>query len=582
MLSGMAGYRKPYQPDAFEEEEWNKVRIGYLSDADGRVWEDAFHTPRAVRRLKFSHGKRRAWQRRVMAERVQLLDRKRVYINTRREVVVKALSRAKTSSCIENMLRYIEKSREWEGEIKKPVLHDEFGRPLKPGEWGRILQSWGLSDEGLEVSTQGSQASQASATPQRVFEKGKRCFVLAHHLVVSIDRREEDPEDVLERLNEAAYASIDQIFTQHGHRVLWAIHANEPAHPHVHIVVKALSDDGRRLRFDKQGDYLHYLRIVFAEHLTRHGMVSQATRRIDRPEQRQVIIRGDVPLRQTNSNRERIFWTSRLRDRAPNWWALTQSQQWKILRLERERKWRGEPGLWSKVKSISKAWHEKYGLRTWPQQLDPYLKELAVNARHVFKEPKRALTSLIKLMVDGENNNAYAAWLIVNAPSQFGQLRNDQPNHHDALQRMSETIVSLKEVLSNYRMQQVPLAFDECPVTGPERNIARVHYQRKAVASMILRVAAYCRDELEDECLAYRIRWELVDSLRTVGSAMRHLTPQRSGQKSNCPNPMISHDMDILPPNEEPGVQQHTSLTDSPSGKEKSRNARRRSQGMER
>lgn len=55
-----------------------------------------------------------------------------------------------------------------------------------------------------------------------------------------------------------------------------ALHTDEP-HPHVHLVVKAVSEDGRRLNIRKET--LRAWRQEFAGHLRRHGVEANATER---------------------------------------------------------------------------------------------------------------------------------------------------------------------------------------------------------------------------------------------------------------------------------------------------------------
>lgn len=60
------------------------------------------------------------------------------------------------------------------------------------------------------------------------------------------------------------------------HRYAMVLHTDEP-HPHVHLVVKAVSEDGRRLNIRKET--LRGWRQQFADHLRRHGVEANATER---------------------------------------------------------------------------------------------------------------------------------------------------------------------------------------------------------------------------------------------------------------------------------------------------------------
>jgi hypothetical protein len=63
------------------------------------------------------------------------------------------------------------------------------------------------------------------------------------------------------------------------HRYLMALHTDEP-HPHVHVLVKALREDGRRLNIRKED--LRRWRASFAEQLRARGVAANATERAAR------------------------------------------------------------------------------------------------------------------------------------------------------------------------------------------------------------------------------------------------------------------------------------------------------------
>ena len=60
------------------------------------------------------------------------------------------------------------------------------------------------------------------------------------------------------------------------HRYAMVLHTDEP-HPHVHVVVKALGEDGRRLNIRKET--LRNWRREFARHLREEGVAANATDR---------------------------------------------------------------------------------------------------------------------------------------------------------------------------------------------------------------------------------------------------------------------------------------------------------------
>src|ERR1700741_1316212 len=63
------------------------------------------------------------------------------------------------------------------------------------------------------------------------------------------------------------------------HRYAMVLHTDEP-HPHVHMVVKAMSEEGVRLNIQKAT--LRHWRREFARHLREQGVAANATERATR------------------------------------------------------------------------------------------------------------------------------------------------------------------------------------------------------------------------------------------------------------------------------------------------------------
>ena len=82
------------------------------------------------------------------------------------------------------------------------------------------------------------------------------------------------------------------------HRYAMALHTDEP-HPHVHVLVKAMSEQGERLHIRKEN--LRRWRLEFARHLRAVGVSANATQRYVRGESRprkpdgiyRAILRGE-------------------------------------------------------------------------------------------------------------------------------------------------------------------------------------------------------------------------------------------------------------------------------------------------
>ena len=73
------------------------------------------------------------------------------------------------------------------------------------------------------------------------------------------------------------------------HRYVMALHTDEP-HPHVHVLVKAMSERGERLHIRKET--LRQWRIEFARHLRALGVKANATQRYIRGEARPRLLDG--------------------------------------------------------------------------------------------------------------------------------------------------------------------------------------------------------------------------------------------------------------------------------------------------
>ena len=100
-------------------------------------------------------------------------------------------------------------------------------------------------------------------------ETGKSKYKENFHIVFSMP-----PETDRTKFGIAARETVYELFS--GYRFLMAEHSNT-AHPHLHVVVKAVGEDGRRLN-PKKADLRHW-RETFAATLRRHGIKAEATSR---------------------------------------------------------------------------------------------------------------------------------------------------------------------------------------------------------------------------------------------------------------------------------------------------------------
>jgi len=134
---------------------------------------------------------------------------------------------------------------------------DEGERITRPDEQKRLLDDWHL-----ELSA-GQYRQQINGGPAR------RPTKLVHNIVLSMPAPT-PPDKVLA----AARQFARQKFAQH--RYAMVLHTDQK-HPHVHLVVKAENELGRRLHIDKQ--HLRDWREDFAQLMREQGIAANATPR---------------------------------------------------------------------------------------------------------------------------------------------------------------------------------------------------------------------------------------------------------------------------------------------------------------
>ena len=169
------------------------------------------------------------------------------------EVMVKVLSTAaSTRSAVRKHLEYIGRK----GELD---LETDDGERLSGARVGRdLVEDWDL---GLDEYRRKSDLTGTS---------GREPARLVHKLIFSMPAGT-PPEKVLTAVKNFAR---DEFGLKH--RYLMALHTDQP-HPHVHVVVKAMSEDGRRLNIRKTT--LQVWRDKFAKNLRMVGVAANATRR---------------------------------------------------------------------------------------------------------------------------------------------------------------------------------------------------------------------------------------------------------------------------------------------------------------
>ena len=128
-----------------------------------------------------------------------------------------------------------------------------------------LLEDWDLDID--DVRRQGSLAAASKRTPPK----------LVHKLTFSMPPGT-PPHKVLSAVRNFAR---EEFYGQH--RYAMVLHTDEP-HPHVHLVLKAVSEQGVRLNIKKAT--LRHWRSQFASHLRGLGVAANATERAVRGESR--------------------------------------------------------------------------------------------------------------------------------------------------------------------------------------------------------------------------------------------------------------------------------------------------------
>lgn len=175
------------------------------------------------------------------------------------EAVVKVLPRDS------NDLKAAGKHLDYIGRYGELDLEGDGGERLHGRIGAALLEDWDLDLD--DVRRQGSLAAANARKPPR----------LIHKLMFSMPPGT-PPDKVLGAVREFAR---EQFALQH--RYAFVLHTDEP-HPHVHLVLKAVSEQGVRLNIKKVT--LRHWRSEFARHLRLLGVAANATERAVRGESR--------------------------------------------------------------------------------------------------------------------------------------------------------------------------------------------------------------------------------------------------------------------------------------------------------
>jgi hypothetical protein len=197
--------------------------------------------------------------------------------------MIKVLSRG--GQDLKAVRRHLDYLRDREdGELA--IETDDGERLTGPGVAKSLLEDWNLD---LQEHRQRSDLD----------GRGRHSTKLVHKLMFSMPAGT-PPQKVLEAVKNFAREEFAL-----KHRYVMALHTDEP-HPHVHMVVRAVSEQGERLHIRKA--ILRRWRGEFARHLRALGVQANATERAVRGENRSPKLDGIYRAQQRGES-----WRSRYR-----------------------------------------------------------------------------------------------------------------------------------------------------------------------------------------------------------------------------------------------------------------------------
>lgn len=402
-------------------------------------------------------------------------------LNRGPQAVVKAAGSRKSQAGVRACLRYVARLRQDDHDLVP--LFDEFGRKLAGDQIFKVLDGWGLEPDADNLSAVARWGGETDLPERRRLRT-----VQAWHFVFSI--KAEPDNDVSEPLIRAAGATVDSLFTRQGYRVIWALHRDHPDRPHIHVVVKAVSETGDRLRCDIHGDLFDTMRSEFAANLSAVGLPFQAARREDRSERRSQVMQGQVPLRPW---RDRRAGRGDLVRRAPSWFARFGEDY--VARLKRK----GDPP--ARESLLDRLWRR---LAPNPPPVPVGMAEVFPLFQMVYRHPHRAMESWRCLARDGTHaasTRRLAEWYVRCRPEAFGEpLPGIRPNGDLAFQLRKVVLPSL---------ETAPMALSPNPALVEE--LARIRWRRRVdrdrrrVVGSLIRLAGIVRIRLGDEALTLRL-----------------------------------------------------------------------------
>lgn len=498
-----------------DEDEYRWLKAGRLDEVEARIAAMLFRPN--------SGGMARGMSDRAHAVRSRRAAGQERRRSTSPQVVIKVAGSRKSRSGVRACVRYIGRLREGDRDVA--VVRDEFGRRVPRAEIMARVEDWGLDDDRANASKTARENPLAT-----LGERARLRNVQAWHLVLSVTIADDDTD----KLVLAATAMIDECFTRQGYRCLWALHLDRPGRPHVHVVVKAVSEFGSRLRFDVHGDYLDTLRAEFAECLRMAGLNFDGVRREDRPDLRNRIAAGDEALRPA--------WRLDRGDgdlfrRAPGW----------VSRFGRDYLDRQFPGVLPSLPPapVWRRWLNKFQPMPEPQA-PPGTEVLLDDFAGIYRDPIRALNSWHGLVMDRAvrvrdrdhfPNRSLAEWYLEHRPEVFGAVIPGTSPQPELRRKMRALPLQAPE--SGIIQSNDPTMLEIwCRI----KSLRRVGRDRRALAGNLVRLAEISMVRTEDPAIVRDILAGISTTLRqpvqalTVGATpLPHSTAPRSA------SPKASH-----------------------------------------
>ena len=295
--------------DLLDEDDWGRLKMGRFNDADEKLVRHVMGNgflkkvrpgdyPSRQTVLEKRH--RSGMTIQVAANRVNCIAQGHSRLHAP-QAIVKAVSARKTIAATKFLLSYVSRTRaddEQDGLYGSVTMHDALGRELSLDQVLNAIDTWELmsNKDNLSRRAREKMANGNRRAIRHMPDDEKYYYVQAHHYVLSINEPGTDPM-VTSRFLASVKSTVRTMFAKHGYRCIWGIHVGHTENLHAHLIVKAVSVCGERLRSDKAGNFLDGFRLEFARCLKLTGLNYEATRRVDRRATLERIMAGAEPLK---------------------------------------------------------------------------------------------------------------------------------------------------------------------------------------------------------------------------------------------------------------------------------------------